>query len=267
MSSVSISIIVPIYNTEKYLRQCIRSILAQTFTNWECILVDDGSTDDSGAICNEYAKKDSRIKVVHRENGGASSARNTALDLLTGKWLAFVDSDDCIYFQALERLYSTAEHNNLDLLQCSYNRVYQEHTASFEETNVLTSTKYVETDSYLTCVWGTLFKSSIITRHHLRFDERVRLGEDQIFLLNYMQYCKRLQSINDVLYFYRDDENSAVHKFTPEDIITSIRAFKELKNDNNLASKRCDTMLLNWFVSLTLSTRTPTYIIKELLMI
>lgn len=205
--------------------------------------------------------------MVHRENGGASSARNTALDLLTGKWLAFVDSDDCIYFQAIERLYSTAEHNNLDLLQCSYNRVYQEHTASFEETNVLTSTKYVETDSYLTCVWGTLFKSSIITRHHLRFYERVRLGEDQIFLLNYMQYCKRLQSINDVLYFYRDNENSAVHKFTPEDIIISIRAFKELKNDNYLASKRCDTMLLNWFVSLTLSTRTPTYIIKELLMI
>lgn len=104
MSSVSISIIVTIFNTEKYLRQCIRSILAQTFMDWECILIDDGSTDDSGSICNEYAKKDSRIKVVHRENGGASSARNTALDLLTGKWLAFVDSDDCIYFQVF-RLY------------------------------------------------------------------------------------------------------------------------------------------------------------------
>ena len=96
MNNPEVSIIVPVYNVEKYLPRCIDSILAQTSTNFELILIDDGSTDKSGMICDEYAKKDNRIKVFHKENGGVSSARNIGLDNASGEWLAFIDPDDAV---------------------------------------------------------------------------------------------------------------------------------------------------------------------------
>ena len=104
-----VSIIVPVYNVEPYLRQCLDSILAQTFTDWECILVDDGSKDGSGAICDEYAEKDSRFRVVHQENKGSSAARNEGLSLSKGIYLSFIDSDDWVENNYLERLLEIAE--------------------------------------------------------------------------------------------------------------------------------------------------------------
>ncbi|MGM9795777.1 MAG: glycosyltransferase [Candidatus Aphodosoma sp.] len=259
-----ISIIVPVYKVEKYLRRCVDSILAQTFTDWECILVDDGSPDESGAICDEYAQKDARIQVIHKENGGVSSARNVALDRMTGKWLIFVDSDDCLYPNALQKWFEVAEQNNLDLIQCHFNREYKEGQVENDETEVLSAVKYADSERYLTCVWGTLFKVSIVKEKALRFDEKVSLGEDQIYLLNYMQYCKRIQLIGDVLYFYRNNEQSAVNNPKPEYEMASVRAFKELKRNNPIASKRCDAMLLSWFVFLILSSKTPASVIKDL---
>ena len=222
-----ISIIVPVYQAEKYLRQCIDSILAQTFTDWECILVDDGSSDESGAICDDYAAKDPRITVIHKGNGGVSSARNVALERITGTWLAFVDSDDCLYPNALQKWIEVAEKNNLDMVQCHFNREHIEGQVASDETEVLSATQYADSERYLTCVWGTLFKTSIVKKHSLRFDENVRLGEDQIFLLNHMQYCSRIQRIGNVLYFYRDNKQSAVNNPKPEYEMASVRAFKE----------------------------------------
>ena len=232
-----VSIIVPVYKAEKYLHQCIDSILYQTFSDWECILVDDGSPDRSGAICDEYAQKDDRIRVIHKENGGVSSARNVALEKIAGKWLTFVDSDDCLYPNALQRWVEVAEQNNLDMIQCHFNREYKEGQVEGEATEVLTAAQYADSENYLTCVWGTLFKSSIVKEHSLRFDEKVKLGEDQIFLLCHMQYCNRIQRIGDVLYFYRDNEQSAVNNPKPEYEMTSVGAFKELKRTNPIAKK------------------------------
>lgn len=259
-----VSIIIPVYKAEKYLHRCVNSILAQTFTDWECILVDDGSPDYSGRICEEYVQKDSRIKVIHKENGGVSSARNVALSGITGKWLTFVDSDDCLYPKALQKWIEVAEKNNLDLIQCHFNREYIEGQVVDDETEVLSAIQYADAENYLTCVWGTLFKTSIVKEHTLRFDENVRLGEDQIFLLNHMQYCSRIQRIGDVLYFYCDNENSAVNNPKPEYEIASVKAFKELKRNNPVAKKRCDVMMLSWFMSLTLSSNTPVHVINDL---
>ena len=100
-----ISIIVPVYNTEKYLRRCVDSILAQTFTDFELLLINDGSTDSSGAICDEYTQKDSRVRVFHKENGGVSSACNLGLDNARGEWITFEDSDDTLPVNALEDIY------------------------------------------------------------------------------------------------------------------------------------------------------------------
>ena len=259
-----VSIIVPVYKAEQYLHRCIDSILSQSFTDWECILVDDGSPDSSGAICDEYAQKYARIRVIHKENGGVSSARNVALERIAGEWLTFVDSDDCLYPNALQRWVEVAEHNNLDLIQCHFNREYKEGQVEGETTEVLTAAQYADSENYLTCVWGNLFKSSIVKEHSMRFDEKVRLGEDQIFLLSHMQHCKRIQRIGDVLYFYLDNEQSAVNNPKPEYEMTSVKEFKELKRTNPIAKKRCDAMFMNYFISLVISSNTPASVIKDL---
>ena len=120
-----ISVIVPIYNVEKYINRCIDSIIEQTYTNLEIILVDDGSTDNSGSICDEYAKKDNRIKVIHKENGGVSSARNVGLDTAIGQYITFVDSDDYIEKKYCEILLKTLKKQKADCVACGYNRIYK----------------------------------------------------------------------------------------------------------------------------------------------
>ena len=142
-----VSIIVPVYKAEQYLHRCIDSILSQSFTDWELILVDDGSPDSSGAICDEYVHKDARIHVIHKENGGVSSARNVALGRITSKWLTFVDSDDCLYPRALQRLVEVAEQNNLDLIQCHFNREYKEGQVEGEASDVLSAAQYADSEN------------------------------------------------------------------------------------------------------------------------
>lgn len=113
-----VSIIVPVYKVEPYLNKCVDSILAQTFTDFECILVDDGSPDSCGKICDEYVQKDSRVKVIHQENQGLSAARNSGLDMASGAWIVFVDSDDWIEPDAVEVLYRAALQNDADMAVC-----------------------------------------------------------------------------------------------------------------------------------------------------
>ena len=121
-----ISIIVPVYNTEKYLHRCIDSILAQTFTDFELLLINDGSKDNSGKICDEYAAKDSRVRVFHKENGGVSSARNLGLNEAQGKWIYFVDSDDTLQLYALQELVNWINNDKIDLIMAGY-YVYDEN--------------------------------------------------------------------------------------------------------------------------------------------
>ena len=123
MNSPLVSVIVPVYNVAPYLEQCLDSIVNQTYRNLEIILVDDGSTDESGAICDRYAEQDSRIKVVHKENGGQSSARNVALDMMMGEWVLFVDSDDWIELNTLELLFEQKDER-ADLVEFGVNLVY-----------------------------------------------------------------------------------------------------------------------------------------------
>ena len=120
MSEIKISIIMPVYNVEEYVGKAIESILAQTFTEYEFLIVDDGTKDKSGEICDSYAKKDERIKVIHKENGGAPSARNTAIDIAKGKYVYFLDSDDCGGETMLADMYELAERNSAQLVVCGY---------------------------------------------------------------------------------------------------------------------------------------------------
>ena len=115
-----ISVIIPVYKVEQFLGDCIKSILSQTFSNYEIILVDDGSPDNSGKLCDEFAAGDSRIKVVHKENGGVSSARNKGIEIAEGEWICFVDSDDWVEPDYLEVMFKTAIENNADVSVCGF---------------------------------------------------------------------------------------------------------------------------------------------------
>lgn len=193
----TISIIIPIYNTEKYLRRCLDSIVAQTYKDFECILVDDGSTDGSGEICDEYTVKDSRFKAFHNKNHGVGYARNFGLDEAKGNWIYFCDSDDKLSgkesLQMLADLTSSTElivtgHNDFDeegnRLGVDYDGVKFNGTIEKKEFIRRLFDKQ-STVGYQGYLWTKLFNKGIIEKHHLRFDTQIKFAEDMLFVTEY----------------------------------------------------------------------------------
>lgn len=204
-----ISIIVPIYNAEQYLHRCVDSILAQSYTDFELLLIDDGSKDDSGAICDAYAAKDSRVCVFHKENGGVSSARNLGLDHAQGEYVTFCDADDYVTTDWLAA-YSKAIAENIDLAIQGYYSVEGENTIEKSlqpnqgtgievKRQLITSLFSQEVYYYL---WVKLFRMSLIEAHHIRFDEQSILGEDTQFISKYMEYAASFMCVDRVSYYY-----------------------------------------------------------------
>lgn len=190
MSSPLISIIIPVYNAEKYLHQCLDSVVAQTYTNWECLLIDDGSKDSSGAICDEYAEKDSRFRVFHKENGGVSSARNLGLDNAKGFWIMFVDSDDYLEVKYLDEIFDNPKY---DLVISGYREFgIKENIIEYDnqEVNIIDNLGTIWNKSISNFIywfpWGKLFSSTIIKNNNLRFNEFLFYGEDFCFVMDYL---------------------------------------------------------------------------------
>lgn len=175
-----VSIIVPVYNVEKYLDRCMRSLLGQTLKDVEIIMVDDGSPDGCPALCDEYARRDARVKVIHKQNAGLGYARNTGLDVATGEYVAFVDSDDYVDLEMYEKLYVTAIRTESDVVYCGFNRFYSEnkvihytnvnseHVYKGEDVNQLlldfisSSPKCKKDWKYEMSVWHSIYKREII---------------------------------------------------------------------------------------------------------
>lgn len=194
-----ISIIVPVYNVEQYLSRCIDSILNQTFSDFELLLIDDGSSDGSGKICDEYALKDNRIKVFHKANGGVSSARNIGLSIAKGEWIFFSDSDDTLYPHALS-LFDEVIGNSVDAIMAGYTvstEFYDRITLkTFDFSFSVKSIRdaliemYRPTDfSYQGYIWCKLFKKTIIEEHSLKFNEAIYFNEDRLFIVEYLCRC------------------------------------------------------------------------------
>ena len=206
MVSPKISIIVPVYNAEKYLHRCIDSILTQTFSDFELLLIDDGSTDKSGQLCNEYASKDNRVKVFHKQNGGVSSARNLGLDNAKGEWIAFVDSDDSVMNTYLSELISS---NDVDLVVSGV-RFINGNTSLLPPValiNIKENQGLLDEQlcySYFRTPWSKLFKNRIIQLYSLRFSSFLRIGEDTDFVLRYLYEIKTLEFIPVSSYCYND---------------------------------------------------------------
>ena len=248
-----VSIIVPVYKAEKYLNRCIDSIIAQTFTDWELLLIDDGSPDRSGDICDEYAKKDIRIRVFHKKNGGVSSARNLGLYNVQGEYVAFVDSDDWIDVNTLNVCFSQIEIYDLDILQFSYTRNERKlgNVLDFES-HVCTLKDYINEKKLLLCVWGTIFSVDVIKQNHIRFNDKMKLAEDQLFVLSCMELSKRIMRIPNILYYYYDNPCSATNNERSEDLIYSSFQCIEFKKQHPLFAFRLDDLVLFFIEKLIL---------------
>ncbi len=242
-----ISIIVPVYNVEKYLYNCLRSISQQTYNKFEVILVDDGSTDTSGNICDEYVKKDKRFKVYHKKNGGVSSARNYGLDKIHGEWVYFCDADDILYENALATLRMNFDEN-VDSTMGGYIRINVqgetiEENKKYE--NLHLSLEEVLADFYEPWfkmfngyIWNRLFRRNIIEKHHLRFREDIFIKEDGLFLIQYLCRCNNGTYYNTKpIYKYIEHSSSAMNsklkeidKVSMSRLKASLECYREVKN-------------------------------------
>lgn len=225
-----ISIIVPVYNVEKFLHRCIDSILAQTFTDFELLLINDGSKDNSGIICDEYAAKDNRVRVFHKENGGASAARNYGLDKAVGQYICFIDSDDWVDKDYIERLLPNEDE---DMVICSY---MYDTGEIFHLSDVVRDKQdigkvlHILIDHMAICApWCKIMRRDIIEQNNIRFDVNVSAGEDMLFVCDYFSAGPdRIRTISQPLYhYYVADSGSLSHRIvdfaTTEYILDCIK--------------------------------------------
>ena len=214
-----VSVIVPVYNVERHLPACIESVLGQTYSDWELLLVDDGSTDRSGKICDEYAEQNNRIRVFHKENGGVSSARNMGLDNAKGEFIAFLDADDYLDSDLYEQALLSIGKNDVLFFHYSMDengKIYKVHQSGLNDlarnpknfmlfygTNKRTfkSDDYCEDTVWSVFSWRMIYRKSFIDQYNLRFDTGIKSGEDRIFIFNVLLNADKI-AVNDDLYGY-----------------------------------------------------------------
>lgn len=261
MEFPKVTVIIPIYNVEQYLSNCIESLLQQSYIDFELLLVNDGSSDNSGKICDEYAHIDSRIKVFHKSNSGASSARNWGIQKAKGEWIAFVDSDDVVLPDYLRDLISGIPKKN------GAGMVYQGHTKVNIEGEMvskwLVPTELLEVDQYWKMfaihklyIWGTpyskLYNRSIIIDYNLRFNKDIHVAEDLLFMFDYIYYCDWISLIEGSNYLY--------NRFVPGSLSKRMNSFEselityQMLRDSSLKLKNKfvidDQYYEDWYKSL-----------------
>ena len=226
-----ISVIVPVYKVEAYLDKCIASIVNQTYTNLEIILVDDGSPDNCPAMCDAWAAKDSRIRVIHKENGGSAQARNVALDVASGEYIAFADSDDMMNVDMIRSLYDVATTQGADIVECDY---------SFSENEALATTKatsatemfepqaamigHIRDRIFRQIIWNKLYRAEVVET--VRFVEG-KVIDDEFWTFKAIGNAGKLARIDRKLYFYRQQDDSVMHQRYSLNRLASIEAKKQ----------------------------------------
>lgn len=261
MQEELISIIVPIYNVEKYLKKCIDSILNQTYSNIEVILVDDGSPDNSGLICDNYAKKDKRIRVIHKKNGGLSDARNEGIKIAKGKYIGFVDSDDYIKKDMYEYLYNLISTLHCDISICNFIKVYEEENL---ENNIAFSNKKKELNSseaiqYLlddreikSFAWNKLYKKDLF--YDIKYPKNMNM-EDVATTYKLFSKAKKIVVGNEEKYFYIQREGSILRSKNSKYYIDYFEIFYERYNYIKKKYTKIynnDIVMLNFILSLCL---------------
>lgn len=253
-----VSIIVPIYNSKKYLRECMDSVLKQTLEDIEVILVDDGSTDGSSELCDELAKEDGRIKVIHQPNGGAAAARNAGIDRATGKWLGFVDSDDYIAIDTYEKAVKLACEHHADIVQWELDNEFRNEIIYLNPGEYVLGEQEVFDQNVL---YSRIFSRDLIERYHIRLPKDRIIAEDQCFSFIALAMAKRVWNLPEVLYFYRDNTESATHNLPDKATYDQIAVVEEIetklaefgidreKYDMPLRWLKCYSKFLLWAIA------------------
>lgn len=247
MNTSLISVIVPVYKTERFLNRCVESLVNQTYKNLEIFLVDDGSPDNCPEMCDEWAQKDSRIKVLHLENNGVANARNTALSQASGSYIAFADSDDYLESDMYEKLINAAERRNADIVMCDYQ--------INDESRGADTLKAVPKKEAMKCVcmgdynygvlWNKLYKNSIIKGIEM---PNLKYSEDLVF--NFSAFCnaKIIVQSDLKLYHYYQNDDSAVHKIFDKSNYDAVKARKIIFE--NVSSELKDYAVYGYVLSL-----------------
>ena len=256
MTNPKISIIVPVYNAERYLRRCVDSILCQDFSGFELILVDDGSKDKSGEICDEYAAKDARVRTLHEQWEGVSSARNIGLDYANGEWVTFVDSDDYVspnYFASL------TSHESADLIVGQCRHFTQDGKLWIAESLPVQCFQCEEQvgaflAKYLNALimrtpWGKFFRRELIAGN--RFDKTLRIGEDTVFVHQYLLGCKSITVVASTVYNYLiGGPQSAKYSMSPEDALYHIKRLVSQYRKLNVKCLNFENFIFGFMLSL-----------------
>lgn len=250
MEEKLVSIIVPVYKTKPYLERCVQSVMKQTYTCWELLLVDDGSPDDSGLFCDELADKDKRIRVLHKVNGGVSSARNLGIRESKGEWIMFLDSDD--FFKDsnyIERLIAVSENSDIVISGfCYHSDIHGYNMAGITSQDMKYAdheycpfvSKNLNRFDFLV-VWAKLFNRQIIQTHHLQFNEKMVVAEDALFLHQYLLWCHSLSVSSMTGYAFSIKEEKSRYKLTSLQtdyhLKTIMSDLKTLKEQRGIANK------------------------------
>lgn len=230
---VKVSIIMPVYNSEKYLKKAVDSVIKQEFDGFELILVDDGSPDNSGAICDEYADKYDHVKVIHKKNGGICSARNAGIDVAVGEYIGFCDNDDEYLPGLIEENYKLAKANDVDLMRYAKIKRLEKDDGRVWETIAQIKDMFISKKEFYKhynnirredTIWTGFYKKSIIDKYNIRFDENYRFGsEDLNFNLRFLKYCEKLGF-----------NSKAYYSWTQRDSHSTSRTFKREFLDKNM---------------------------------
>ena len=237
-----VSVVVPVFNTENYLSRCIDSIISQTYQNWELILVDDGSNDNSGFLCDQYAAQDSRIRVFHKINGGVSSARNMGIEQSKGDYVMFIDADDWVDIHCLESCFKKCD--DVDLYRFGMKSFYKENDGSQNERRIdetLSIEEYLRliiSRKTILGVCGGIYKLSIIKKASIRFCVQYALGEDWFFNFQYLKHCSSLCIIDEPFYSYnRYNSNGCTNNYSLLKGTQMLEIAKLIIQDDTLASR------------------------------
>lgn len=236
-----ISIIVPFRNSEAYIEQCIRSVLNQSFLDWELLLIDDGSNDKSNEICSSYAMHDDRIILFEGVCGGVSAARNKGLKFAKGEYVCFVDSDDWLEDDALKVM--VAEIDNADLLCASYRKVNDNEVKKYDfadaclDVESFVTALFNSRKAYQGYCWGKLYSRSIIQNNGIQFDEHLAYNEDRLFVLQYAIKCREIRTSSIVVYNYRIHNGSAMNLAMSDKTVLDSQIKNELLSANAVSKE------------------------------
>lgn len=243
----AVSVLIPAYNVEGYLPKCLDSVLSQTFKDFEVVLIDDGSTDKTGKVCDEYAARDLRIKVLHQENKGISATRNCCLQQAKGEYVQFVDGDDWVEPNMLEAMLYKMAECNADIVGCCFWEERQRNARKIE-------TYYENRDAFLYDVlqnnwgvlWKLLIKRNIITKYNILFPQGINGGEDFVFVVKALFYARQVVCVNDALYHYnRTNITSFIAKPSYEKILNQYDATELVDVFLKTEKKNFETSVLN----------------------